>query len=136
MTRNEFLKIIGLSATTFISLKVLNSCSTDSPTAPQDVDFTIDLNDPAFSNLKVKGNFVIKDNIIIAHTSTGEYVALSAKCTHEGTIIEYDVVDDIFYCPNHGSLFKKDGSVQKGPAKKSLKRYNVELNGDLLRVYS
>lgn len=137
MNRKEFLKLMGMTATAYVASNLLFSCSSnDSPTAPTNVDFTIDLNDPNYSFLKTPGEFLLKDNVIVAHTIDGQYIALSGLCTHEGEKITYDDANDNFFCPKHGSRFAKDGSVTKGPAKKQLYRYIVELNGTLLRVHN
>lgn len=137
MNRKDFLRLLGLSASSFVALHMLSSCSSDdSPTGPTNVDFTIDLDDPNYSYLKTKGEFLLKDNVIVAHTIDDTYVALSAICTHESKRITYDDANDIFVCPKHGSTFSKDGKVTKGPATKALRKYVVELNGSLLRVHS
>lgn len=137
MNRKNFLKLLGLSASSFVALNVLSSCSSDdSTTGPINVDFTIDLDDPNYSFLKMKGEFLIKNNVLIAHTIDDSYVAISAICSHESKRITYDDVNDNFLCTKHGSKFSKNGEVLKGPANKSLKRYLVELNGSLLRVHS
>lgn len=44
--------------------------------------------------------------------------AVSLICTHLGCVVKTD--SDGFHCPCHGSAFKRDGSVSKGPAPKSL----------------
>jgi cytochrome b6-f complex iron-sulfur subunit len=44
--------------------------------------------------------------------------AVSTVCTHLGCIVKQSA--DGFACPCHGSEFKKDGSVTKGPAPKAL----------------
>lgn len=137
MNRKDFLKLIGLSASSFVALNMLSSCnSDDSPTAPTNVDFTIDLDNPNYSYLKTKGKFLVKDNVVVAHTIDDTYVALSAICTHESKRITYDDANNNFVCPKHQSTFSKEGKVKKGPAKKPLKQYIVELNGSLLRVHS
>ncbi|MGQ9819031.1 MAG: QcrA and Rieske domain-containing protein [Candidatus Kapaibacteriales bacterium] len=137
MNRKDFLKLMGLSATSFVSLNLLSSCnSDDSPTAPVNIDFTIDLDDPNYSYLKTIGEFLFKDNVIIAHTIEDTYVALSAICTHEAKRITYNDANNNFVCTRHQSIFTLNGKVIKGPANKPLKQYIVELNSSLLRVQS
>lgn len=137
MNRKEFLKLMGFSASAFVASNFLFSCSSDdTATAPENVDFTIDLDAPEYSFLKTKGEFLVKDNVIVAHTINDEYIALTALCTHESAKLTYDDFKDIIYCPKHYSEFSKDGKVIKGPAKKSLSRFVVELNGSMLRIHS
>lgn len=103
---------------------------------PSNIGFTINLDDPNYSFLKNKGEFLIRDNIIVAHTIDDTYIAVSALCTHNSKKISYDYTNNNFFCPAHGSVFANEGTVIKGPAKKPLKQYLVELNGSLLRVHS
>ena len=58
--------------------------------------------------------------------SEGLY-AVSLVCTHLGCIVKS--VPDGFECPCHGSRFKLDGSVTKGPAPQSLPWVEVTLEG-------
>jgi cytochrome b6-f complex iron-sulfur subunit len=44
--------------------------------------------------------------------------AVSLICTHLGCIVKTE--SDGFHCPCHGSAYKPDGSVSKGPAPKAL----------------
>ncbi|OGU58511.1 MAG: hypothetical protein A2X64_01310 [Ignavibacteria bacterium GWF2_33_9] len=136
MTRDEFLKVLGLGAVATASMFCFGGCSSDSPAAPQNVDFTIDISQSSYATLQNIGGFIIKDGVIIAHIESGEYIALSAACTHEGTIINYNSGQNLFVCPAHGSEFNTDGTVAKNPANKSLTKYNVTVTGNSIRVYS
>ena len=135
MTREEFLKLIGFGALAAASMYCLGGCST-SATAPQNVDFTLNITQSPYDDLQTVGKYVIKDGVIVAHISPGNYVALSAACTHEGTEVEYNSTKQLFVCPAHDSEFKTDGTVQKSPARKALTHYNVEVNQNIIRVYS
>lgn len=44
--------------------------------------------------------------------------AVSLICTHLGCVVKSE--SDGFHCPCHGSAFKRDGAVAKGPAPKAL----------------
>lgn len=144
MKRHEFFSAFGVSAGLLFMVPVLSSCSksmTDSSTPGGGnnngtVDFTLDLSSSTYSTLNNNGGSVIKDNIIVARTVSGDYVALSSVCTHQGGTVGYDSSANRFHCPNHGSNFATDGSVINGPASSSLKKYNTQLTGTSLRVYS
>ncbi len=144
MKRDEFFTAFGVSAGMLFLAPVLSSCSksmTDTSATGGGnnngaVDFTLDLSSSTYSTLNNNGGSVIKDNIIVARTVSGVYVALSSVCTHQGGTIGYDSSADRFHCPNHGSNFATDGSVINGPASTSLKKYNTQLTGTSLRVYS
>ena len=138
MDRKEFLSTLGLGAAAIACSYCFGGCqsSEDVAAPPTNVDFTLDLNDPAYSTLKTNGNFIYKDGIIVTRTASGEYVAVSSTCTHEGNTVQYAASGNRFNCPRHGSNFATDGSVINGPAARSLAKYNTSLNGTSLRVFS
>jgi cytochrome b6-f complex iron-sulfur subunit len=151
MKRTEFFSAMGFSAgMLFLAPAALTSCSkstndlttgndpggTPGGTTSGTVDFALDLSIPAYSALNNNGGSVYKNGLIIAKTANGEYVALSAACTHEGATIGYDSSANRFHCPNHGSNFTVGGSVINGPATSSLRKYNTQLSGNTLRVYA
>lgn len=155
LSRGQFLKQLGMSSAALMSFYCLGtgltSCSKDdadlTPTgstggaigsAPTGVtgttsgaiDFTIDLTNTNFMKLKTEGEFAYVADIIIANAK-GTFVALSKVCTHQGTTINYRSATNDFFCPNHGSQFKTDGSVQRDPANRALAVYKTELlNGN------
>ena len=151
MKRTEFFSAMGFSAgMLFLAPAALTSCSkstnalasatgpggTTAGTTSGTTDFSLDLTTPSYSVLNSNGGSVYKNGIIIARTVSGEYVALSATCTHAGSTIGYDSSANRFHCPNHGSNFSLSGSVLNGPATSALKKYNTQLSGTTLRVYA
>lgn len=149
ISRGQFLKQLGLSGASLMAFYCLGTsltgCSSkDADPAPitpggngnTKLDFVLDLTTNDFKALKTEGEFVIKDALIIVN-SAGAFVALSKACTHEGTAITYRKGTNDFRCPNHGSEFKIDGTVQKSPASSSLKVYKTEVqdSGNKLRVF-
>lgn len=146
MKRNEFFSVLGISAGMIYLAPVLTSCSKSSvdATIPPPgggnggaVDFTLDLTSPTYTALNTNGGSVVKDNIIIAKTSAGVYIAVTSICTHQQyNPISFESANSRFHCPNHGSNFNFDGSVINGPATSALKKYNTQLTGTNLRVYA
>jgi cytochrome b6-f complex iron-sulfur subunit len=61
-------------------------------------------------------------------------IAVNSKCTHAGCAVEWK--NKAFACPCHGSQFKANGTVAKGPAKKPLATFTVKLeeNSVLVKV--
>lgn len=137
MNREEFLKQLGTAALLTCSGCAMFACSSeDQDPAPSNVDFTLDLTQSPNTSLNTVGGSVSANGIIIARLSDSEFTALSRACTHQGTPVNYRSTQQDFLCPNHGSIFNKNGVVQNGPAQTSLKKYNTELNGTNLRVFS
>ncbi|MCX6121650.1 MAG: Rieske (2Fe-2S) protein [Ignavibacteriales bacterium] len=139
MDRKEFLTTVGIGAVAAICTSCLAACKPlDNPTSPPtNLDFTLNLADPANSALKTNGGYIYKDNIIVARISDGSYVALSSVCTHQGGTVAYEIGANRFHCPNHGSNFATDGSVINGPAGSPLVTYKTSLlDATSLRVFS
>ena len=146
MRRYEFLSVLGVSAGTVMLAPFLASCSKSSmntttpPVVTPPIDFTLDLTQPANSALTSNGGYLINNGVIIARTSTGDFVAVQSACTHQGYTLEFDNVNTRFHCPNpavgHGSNFASTGSVINGPAISALKKYSTTLTGNSLRVFS
>lgn len=135
MNREEFLK--QLTATALVTCTCgFIGCSSDSEPVPTAVDFTLDLSQSQNAALNTPGGSVSANGIIVARLSITEFTALSRACTHAGTPVNYRANEQDFLCPNHGSIFSVNGSVVRGPATSALRKFNTELNGNLLRVFS
>jgi cytochrome b6-f complex iron-sulfur subunit len=138
MDRKEFLASLGVSAAFVVYSSCLEGCNVADPVsaAPTNVDFTLDLTDPANTALKSNGGYIYKNGIIVAKTISGTYVAVYSACTHEGTTVTFESSNNRFHCASHGSNFSTSGSVINGPANQALHQYNTALTGNSLRVYS
>ncbi len=140
MNRKEFFEMLGVSIPIAFVTCNMEACKHDSVALPASdlIDLTIDLNDTQYSKLKNQGGFVFvpdKVDIIIAHTIKDEYVAVSARCTHQGSLVAY-YPSDIFFCSRHGAKFSTNGAVTQGPAVNPLTQYKTHLSGTKLRVFS
>ena len=71
---------------------------------------------------------------VLLQPKAGEFLALSAVCTHLGCIVKW--VDDKgeFLCPCHGGRFSSDGTVLGGPPPTPLESFPVALEGDQVLV--
>lgn len=139
MDRKEFLSQIGLSSALIFAGSCLGACSkgsTGTPTAPTNVDFTINLNDANYAVLKTAGGYVIVNSIIIALSTSNTYLAVSSVCPHEGFAVQYRSAQDQFVCPAHNSFFSTTGAKISGPANTGLTQYKTALSGTALRIYS
>ncbi|MCL6523086.1 MAG: Rieske (2Fe-2S) protein [Thermoflavifilum sp.] len=138
MERKAFLQLLGIAAAAACA-GCLSACSKSNNSAtpsgnPDPSAISIDLN----SQLQQVGDYVVTHGVIIARLSAGNtpsaFVALSAYCTHQGTIVSYVASQQLFYCPNHGSEFSTTGAVLRGPAASPLKQYTVQINNNILTV--
>ncbi len=74
--------------------------------------------------------------ISVTRISATEVVAINAICTHQGcTIGKYSSAARTYTCPCHGSIYNADGTVNSGPAPKSLTTYPVALNDGDVTVF-
>lgn len=98
------------------------------------VDFTIDLSNPSYAILNTKGGNMYSQGVIIAVTSSGNYIAVSQLCTRDGTNVTFDATNNLFRCPGDNATYGADGAV-KSISKKNLKSYNTTVGGNLLHVW-
>lgn len=131
MERKDFLKALGLGAGTILMGACLGGCKNDN--APS-VDFTIDLSQSQYAALNSPGGYVYANGVIIAKTTTGDIIAVSQACTHEGVTVTFQNNNNRFYCPRHGATFSTNGTVTGGPANSSLKQYTVTVTGNMVRI--
>ncbi len=136
MDRKEFLKLTGLSAATLMLIQCFGGCYNAGTNPSANVDFTIDLNDARYSALLENGGFVVVNDVLIAKTVDGSFIAVSAKCTHQGEILRYVIDKDRLVCPRHGSEFSNSGKRLSGPAQKDLIQYKIEVQGNVIRIFS
>jgi cytochrome b6-f complex iron-sulfur subunit len=92
----------------------------------------LDLDDPRNAALTaVDGALVVaapRDTILLVRSSATAVQAVSGICTHAGCGVRYDHVDKILSCPCHGSQYTLAGMVLRGPAFRSLAKYQTQLD--------
>jgi cytochrome b6-f complex iron-sulfur subunit len=152
MPRGAFLRELGMSSAALMAFYCMgtSSCTsaTDTPapvvvppvntsaiTGNADgskgaINFTIDLTATDYKVLKTEGKFVVVGDVIVANAKGNKIVALAKACTHQGTVVEYRLNNDDFWCNNHGSVFLGDGKVKTGPATTALTVYKTQLSTD------
>ena len=71
---------------------------------------------------------------VVLQNAPGEFIALSAVCTHLGCVVKWQEQENEFLCPCHGGRFAPDGQVLGGPPPSPLETLVVELDGDQLKI--
>ena len=141
MDRKEFLKSLGFSTAAIAavaSLNVLSGCMNTSgfPNPNSKADFTIDITDPNYSILNNTGGYIVKDGVVVAHTQSGAFAAVTVVCSHQGNpYVMFDGNSNTFYCPVHGARYSTTGQGLNANGRNGLKTYTVDVNGTQLHVY-
>jgi Rieske Fe-S protein len=94
---------------------------------------TIDSSSPlagAGTNALVRSSI---GDVLVAHTGTDTFVALSSTCTHQNCEITGHS-GTTFVCPCHGSTFDASGKVTGGPAPASLTQYRTQFANGVLTI--
>ncbi|HEU4339787.1 MAG TPA: Rieske 2Fe-2S domain-containing protein [Planctomycetota bacterium] len=76
------------------------------------------------------------DEPVLVWRTASDYRAASVVCTHRGREVSLNSTEWTLDCPCHGSRFKQDGAILNGPAKRPLKHYRCEVEGDRLRIHA
>ena len=84
----------------------------------------------------VGGAALVQSNsgtFLVARVSQDTFNAMTAVCTHEAcTVNEFG--NSTFQCPCHGSQYSTSGSVVRGPASQSLRRFTTAFAGNVLTI--
>ena len=136
--RREFLKNAGSSAL-FATLgsTFFSSCNeaeetideiTDEEIIEEDTEkgvgftvdgnvYTIDLDHPSFSSLKIQGGWKRFDQAAMLIVNVGQNIirAFTSVCPHAGCRTSWGYSNNNFRCGCHGALFNNQGSVLSAP---------------------
>ena len=87
------------------------------------------------NGIQLSGSNTFDNNgIIVLRTSNSGVRALSRNCTHAGSTVNFDSVNNNLPCSlqggSHGSVFDINGNVVRGPANRSLTRYTASINAE------
>ncbi len=135
MKRRDFLKDTAALVCLGVATQVLTDCTKESSVNPKpSANFSIDLEDPKYTDLKTVGGIVLVNNIYIVCTGQSTYIALSRICTHAGCNVNYNSSAKTFVCPCHGGVYNINGKVVSGPPPAPLAQYQTVLNGTTLSV--
>ena len=135
MTRKAFLEKLGIGAAFALTATCLGACTKDSLAPVEELSFEIDLADPEHASLLTNGGYIIKDQVVVAKSLDGDYVAATQICSHEGRI-EVVFQGNEFFCTAHAARFDTEGNGLNVNGSRGLTTYRTELNGSILSVFS
>jgi Rieske Fe-S protein len=88
------------------------------------------------ADIPVGGGKIFTDGggVVVTQPTSGTFKGFSAICTHQQCVVA-EVADGKINCKCHGSVFSAaDGSVQNGPATKSLAEKQLKVDGDSISL--
>jgi nitrite reductase/ring-hydroxylating ferredoxin subunit len=133
MQRREFLEKLGIGAAFAITTSCFQSCTKDPEVTA--VDFTVDLS--VETKLLTKGNYIIKNGVVVALGNDGVYYACTVICTHEDLKkMTYNKATNEFFCTEHKARFDLKGTGLNKEGEKGIAVYQTALTGTSLRVFS
>jgi len=136
MKRKEFIEKLGLGAAFVLTSTCLGSCTADGSHLPDGpVDLSLDLDDPSYAALTDNGGYIITDGVVVARDISGNLIAATIVCSHEGRK-EIIYKDEEWFCTAHNARFDLQGNGLNGNGEGGLTIYNTELNGSTLRIFS
>jgi nitrite reductase/ring-hydroxylating ferredoxin subunit len=133
MQRRDFLEKLGIGAAFALTTSCLHSCTNDPTTTT--VDFTLNLDDNV--KLLTKGNYIIKNNVVVAFGTDGNYYAATVVCSHEDLKKNtYNSKTNEYYCTEHGARFDLTGAGLNKEGSKGITIYKTALTDKNLRIFS
>ncbi len=135
MNRKDFIAQLGLGAAFVLTASCLGSCKKTDTAVAQNVDFSLDLAAPANAALATIGGYLVTNDVVVAKTITGAYVAATVICSHEQQK-QITLSNNEWVCGAHGARFSLSGSGLNSNGSKGLKTYNTSVTGNTLRVFS
>ena len=135
MERRQFLESLGIGAAFVLTASCLQSCSKTSGGGA--VDFTLDLSATENKALLTNGGFVKVNGVVVAKDTSGNLVAATQTCSHEGNVaVSYNSGANEFQCSVHGARFSLTGAGLNANGSGGLTIYKTTLTGTSLRVFS
>ena len=133
MDRRDFLEKIGIGAAFALTSGCLASCTKTTLA----VDFSLNLDDAANVALKTNGGYVIKNGVVIARDTSGNYAAATVVCSHQQqSEVVYNKTTNEWLCNAHGARFDLAGKGLNNNGNGGLTVYQTAVSGTSLRIFS
>jgi menaquinol-cytochrome c reductase iron-sulfur subunit len=90
----------------------------------------------AFTRLVRDGWMVstVEEYVWVRKKPDGSILVFEPHCTHLGCAYDWDLKSQQFHCPCHGGKFDKEGNRIAGPPPRALDRFEVQKEGDQIRI--
>ena len=146
MDRRAFLKWIGVGGLASSLPVTIAACSNiATPKPPNAVTSSSHSQDDTYIKIgtvkslektgrlrkKASGNSVL---VVKDPNSPDTIHAFEPICTHQRCEVDWRNREKNIFCSCHGSMFSSDGTVIRGPASRSLKRYPIRVEGETIFV--
>jgi len=139
ISRARFLKNMGITGGALLAalcMGGLSSCAKTGVT-PSAKNFSLDLSDPVYASLKITGNYLVTQDVVIVCKSASSYVAVTVICSHEGQKrVAFRKATNDFYCSAHGANFDINGNGLNNTGAGGLTVYKAVLTGSILKITS
>ena len=133
MDRRDFLEKIGIGAAFALTSACLASCTKTTLA----VDFSLNLDDAANVALKTNGGYVVKNGVVIARDTSGNYAAATVVCSHQQqSEVVYNKTTNEWFCNAHGARFDLAGKGLNNNGNGGLTVYQTAVSGTSLRIFS
>ena len=138
ISRHQFLRKMGLGGSALLAVycgATLSSCENEvaTPNTSNTNTLTIDLSAAANAALAKNGGYIVKNDVVIAKTNLGTYVAVTLVCSHEGNkAITYQTSE--FVCTVHGARYDNTGKGLNANGMFGIKAYQTSVIGNILTV--
>ncbi|MFA6570072.1 MAG: Rieske (2Fe-2S) protein [Bacteroidota bacterium] len=73
--------------------------------------------------------------VLVLRTTTGEYRAFAANCTHLDCIVQYNKNYGQIYCACHNGRYDLNGKNVSGPPPAPLEKFNVAIKGEEVIIF-
>lgn len=129
-TRRKFLQTLPVLAGAVIASR--GAVFADSPPAWVPIGKTSDYPKGAVKRVQLPTT-LNSEVIYVTHQANDTYLALWARCTHRGCVVDYDQPDSQYVCPCHHGRFDSLGRNISGPPPRplALLKTQVDKNGIL-----
>ncbi len=76
----------------------------------------------------------IEDTNVAIFNDNGNLTVLKNVCTHRKCQTDWNNEEKTWDCPCHGSRYHADGTVLRGPAKRSLEKLDYEIENGKIKL--